>query len=243
MDFDIENGILKKYKGRDAEVVIPNGIKKIGEGAFACNPDIRHVVIPETVEKIGMLSFYCCVNLENVTMAGEPDIAQDAFERTAWLDNMTPPFFINRNRLHCYTGREEHVKIPKGVVSISEYAFAFNKNIRSVTIPEGVERIGESAFLMCRGLKEVQFPESLKHIGAGAFLKCNLLKKALLPAGIKSIGRYAFAECFLLKDIILYSRINAEINETAFEDCFLLEKSKIKITTEGVFNEFCNFSG
>ncbi len=34
-DFVIENGVLKKYKGKDSEVTIPNGVKKIGEWAFS----------------------------------------------------------------------------------------------------------------------------------------------------------------------------------------------------------------
>ena len=33
-DFVIENGVLKKYKGKDSEVTIPNSVTEIGGSAF-----------------------------------------------------------------------------------------------------------------------------------------------------------------------------------------------------------------
>ena len=33
-DFEIEDGVLEKYTGQDAEVVVPDGVTVIGESAF-----------------------------------------------------------------------------------------------------------------------------------------------------------------------------------------------------------------
>ncbi len=34
MDFVIENGVLKKYTGTSADVIIPDGVTEIGDSAF-----------------------------------------------------------------------------------------------------------------------------------------------------------------------------------------------------------------
>ena len=51
-DFNIENGILTKYNGSAKDVVIPKGVKVIGEKAFFENKTITSVVIPEGVTSI-----------------------------------------------------------------------------------------------------------------------------------------------------------------------------------------------
>ena len=35
-DFEIKNGVLEKYYGTEADVVIPDGVTEIGNGAFSC---------------------------------------------------------------------------------------------------------------------------------------------------------------------------------------------------------------
>jgi hypothetical protein len=39
-DFIIENGVLTKYVGPDGDVVIPDEVVEIGEGAFAAHNNI-----------------------------------------------------------------------------------------------------------------------------------------------------------------------------------------------------------
>ena len=34
-DFTIKNGILEKYKGKSAEVIVPDGVTVVGEEAFS----------------------------------------------------------------------------------------------------------------------------------------------------------------------------------------------------------------
>ena len=93
-DFVIENGILKKYMGKDDNVIIPEGVTEIdagvfqhkfqiksvslpstlveiGEGAFQQCNNIKEVVIPERVEKLGNYAFYECARLEFVEFKGK----------------------------------------------------------------------------------------------------------------------------------------------------------------------------
>ena len=61
------NNVLIKYNGNDENVIIPQGIKVIGESVFCCK-NMRSVSIPDSVEYIGNSAFFDCENLESVTV-------------------------------------------------------------------------------------------------------------------------------------------------------------------------------
>ena len=63
----------------DGECIIPLGTIKIEPGAFKNFKVLKRVVIPQGVVTIGKQAFYGCVNLEEVVMPGDIDIAVDAF--------------------------------------------------------------------------------------------------------------------------------------------------------------------
>ena len=69
-DFVIENGVLKKYKGNDAEVVIPDGVTSIGSGVFSECINLTTITIPDSVTSIGDWAFYGCENLTIHAPAG-----------------------------------------------------------------------------------------------------------------------------------------------------------------------------
>lgn len=49
--FEIKNGVLKKYNGTDAKVIIPDGVKVIGECVFAGCELLKEIIIPDSVKK------------------------------------------------------------------------------------------------------------------------------------------------------------------------------------------------
>ena len=67
-DFVIENGVLTKYTGKDADVVIPDGVTSIGFHAFFGCSSLTSVTIPDSVTKIGNEMFWGCRNLSNVAI-------------------------------------------------------------------------------------------------------------------------------------------------------------------------------
>lgn len=48
-DFEIEEGILKKYTGAGGDIVIPDGVAEIGERAFAYCNSLTSITIPSGV--------------------------------------------------------------------------------------------------------------------------------------------------------------------------------------------------
>ena len=62
MEFCIEDGVLRdfKYDNVQGDIVIPHGVKVIGEAAFAHCPSLFRVTIPDTVERIERKAFLDC---------------------------------------------------------------------------------------------------------------------------------------------------------------------------------------
>ena len=67
-DFIIENGVLKKYVGPGGDVVIPEGVKKIGNSAFRWSNSLNRAVLPEGVSVIFPEAFADCKSLESVVL-------------------------------------------------------------------------------------------------------------------------------------------------------------------------------
>jgi hypothetical protein len=185
-DFEItSDGVLVRYRGDDTDVVIPDGVRVIGESAFVdmkgvermimeCEdydaPAMETVVIPDSVEEIRFYAFAYCANLKEVYL---PDsvrvLGGRAFEGCEAL---------------------RKVRLPEGLSEIDESTFFLCWALKSITIPESVKRIGEGAFMDCP-LGAVRLPEKLESIGKEAFRGCRL-KKAVIPESVREIGNNAF---------------------------------------------------
>ena len=55
-EFEIEDGILKSYHGNDTDIIIPEGVKRIGYKAFY-NCGLTSVLLPESLKEIEPLAF------------------------------------------------------------------------------------------------------------------------------------------------------------------------------------------
>ncbi len=62
-DFIIENDILREYNGDEKNIIIPDGVKEIGNNVFGYNRNLTGVTVPSSVEKIGEGAFFGCSNL------------------------------------------------------------------------------------------------------------------------------------------------------------------------------------
>ena len=77
-DFDIRAGMLLKYNGSATSVVIPDGVKAIGQNVFSGFKFMEQVTIPDSVEEIAENAFDGTTALRTVNM---PDVLWKKYYR------------------------------------------------------------------------------------------------------------------------------------------------------------------
>lgn len=173
----------------------PEGITEIGDFAFA-RSGLEAIVIPEGVTKIGYGAFYHCDNLQSVQIPSTvTEIDDYAFAKTPFLENnhsATYPFVVAGDGILIgYLGSDSIINIPGGVKQISDGVFRDHMGITAVNLPDTVETIGEDAFKDCHNLTTVNGGKNVKTIGAGAFQGCAL-SNVTIPSSVEEIGIAAY---------------------------------------------------
>ncbi len=178
------------------ELIIPEGVTSIDNGAYKDCTFLKSVIIPEGVTSIGDNAFSGCSRLTSITIPeGVTSIGNNAFRTCSRLTNIT---------------------IPSSVTSIGDNAFSGCSGLTSITIPEGVTSIGDSAFEGCDGLTSITIPESVTNIEDYAFYACSGLTSITIPESVTSIGDYAFYGCFSLDTVIAFPEIAPTISSETF---------------------------
>ena len=173
-DFEVsKTGVLEKYIGNEANVVIPDSIIAINSWAFDSNTSVESVVIPDGVLFIGQYAFSGCENLVSVTIPGSVfSIGRSAFYNSKQLKNVT---------------------IGDGVLYVENDAFSNCESIEEITIPDSVIGISGSAFWGCKSLKTVNFGSGLKFIQDYAFQSCDQLTNVSIPENVIYLGKGNFS--------------------------------------------------
>ncbi len=196
-DFEITDGVLVKYNGRDTEVTIPAGVTAIGDRAFF-NSRVQSVTVPAGVVSIGESAFESCSSLSSISLpAGLTEIKDLAFREC---------------------GKLEAVALPEGLAHIGEEALAHCPLLSSIAFPSTLTSIGDYAFTDSAALASASLPDSVASLGVGVFSSCPLLESVTLPQNLTVLPKETFQGCASLEAITLSAHV-AEIGENAFQGC------------------------
>lgn len=194
-DFEIENGVLKKYLGKSEIVVIPEGVvTSIGNEAFIWCRFIKSIYIPNGITNIRHKAFEWCDSLESIYIPESvTSIGIEAFYNCGALASIEIPNSVTSIGDKAFMGCESltSIEIPNNVTSIRDGTFWGCKELTSILIPNSVTRIGDDAFLFCK-LTSIEIPDSVTSIGDDAFLGCESLKSVKIPKSVTHIGEDAF---------------------------------------------------
>ena len=199
-------------------VVLPEGMKSIGERAFACCKNLKTIVLPESLESIGASAFLECVNLEEVILPKN-------------IKKLNYRVFGDCKRL-------KRVVIPEGVEEMDWGVFAGCNNLEEIVLPESLKKIDKQMFLNCKKLKKVTLPTNITklpdeffrgcfnldivlnsniiELGKSVFEDCHHL--STFPEHVKSFGKNCFKNCRSITSVSLNEHITV-LPDGLFEGC------------------------
>lgn len=111
-------------------IILPDGVKRIEEGAFAYCVNLEETNIPSSLQYLGTYAFSDCVSLKT-----DPLVFPEGFERFGQM------VFSNCSSL------KGQVVLPSTIKEIGVGCF-FMSRISSVILPEGLERLVRQLFML-----------------------------------------------------------------------------------------------
>ena len=255
-EFEIGSGMLKKYKGKGGNVVVPSGVLSIGEKAFENAKGIKKVTLPDGVRYIHKRAF-ANSELTGINLPESlEDIYEEAFCGCIGLTNIEIPKNVYWIKEHAFSRSGlKNVKLSSGLGSIGKDAFS-STALTSITIPSSVHTIKESCFastpltsvtveqgnktyysegncIIEKATKRLIFgcetsviPDGVEEIAENAFFGSKI-KSITIPSSVTSILPGAFRFCIELESISV-----AKDNETYYaEGNCLIEKATKKLVS------------
>ena len=219
----------------EGELVIPEGVEKVGFAAFYGCGKITNVIFPASVKKIARSAFFGCVGLKNVVIPDTvKEIGDYVFGGCSSLEKLTIPFVgskigvdpqsTNQYPLGYIFGKTKYT----GGVATTQYYYGESlteaasdtyyipATLKSVTVTGGEILFG--AFYGCSGINEIILPKTVATIGAYAFYNCSSLNSFVVPENVTEIKNHAFYGCSGINSINMCEKI-ARIGENAFKLC------------------------
>ena len=138
-DFNTENGTLMKYKGKDPDVVIPDSVTSIGEGAF-CNCDsIVSITVPAGVVSVGIEAFENCRNLREILLPeGLLSIDTFAFNGCKKLKAINIPSSVKKVEWGAFRACESLEQVVFAAeAQLSNHIFEGCNSLQSLVLPDG----------------------------------------------------------------------------------------------------------
>lgn len=97
-------------------------------------------------------------------------------------------------------GETDVLKIPEGVKTLRDRAFAGQMFASQIVLPESAVSLGDYAIGDCRAITEIDL-KNVESLGYRSFYNCPLLSKIIMPLTLKSMGYYVFQSCSQLTEL------------------------------------------
>ena len=189
------------YSGKVKKITLPDGLYRIGQGAFAKLSNLTEINVPESVRSIGYWAFaatgydVAASYTDGGLYIGNWLVAVENAVRTSFTvkdgtvgvaDGKDTSLFPSRAQ------KATQLSLPSSLKYIGTRSFA-RLRIAELQLPAGLQTLGEGAFAGCSWLKTVNLGDcaELESIGAQAFTNAAITE-ITIPAGVVSVGELVF---------------------------------------------------
>ena len=225
---------------RVCEVVVPEGVEEIADGAFAGLGTLCRISLPSTLRAIGKNAFSGCFALSEISLPQDLAVLGEGCFSGCWsLKKVSIPAGVEEIPARAFADcfRLESLELPEGLKAVGEEAFAQDYGIvefiytaydeddhfsalKALALPASLEAVGRSAFAGCDALQSVAFAKGsrLAALGDRAFFGCVRLKKLVLPDGLRTLGEGVFMDDHSLAALTVPDSVT-EIGESLLEGC------------------------
>lgn len=228
-------------------VCLKEGIREIGESAFSSNKSLKELQLPGTIRVVGKKAFAFCDDLEQVSICGGVyELGTEAFMNCSKLTQISFEDGLRIIGERAFWGTAlKTLVLPKRLVSIGNYAFAWCRHLSSIHMPDSPAQMGNYIFAHCENiqhwnvppelltprfvvknsvleeticmvdLEEIVLPEGIVKIASKSIH--NRAKRIVLPKSLRTIGKYAFDYC-AVESVVIPDGVE-EIEAYAFDCC------------------------
>lgn len=228
------------------EVILPDGITKIGHKAFFQTKLLQKINFPKSLKAIeqqafrgsgltevnipgataiGNAAFLSCTDMKTLTIPNVTFLGTMCFRHCSQLKTVTVPVSANIGKKPDASLKDYNLlfDLPKDKKSSINYennsgnvAFGDCYNLTEAILQDSITTVPEAMFCFCGDLKDITIPASVKSVQDDAFRRCLSLTSINIPE-VESIGNSAFLECWNLRgDLILSNKVK-EIKDFAFD--------------------------
>lgn len=194
------------YAGSNSEleeIIIPEGIEKLGKNTFAGNDKLKSITLPSTLTDIGDGAF-SGTGIEYLEIpSGVKEINSNLGNKghsIAYMEELRTLVLndgLEKIGFAAFTSLRslETINIPSTVTEMGYGVFSGLRNLKNVTLENGLSVMGEKTFENCSSIEQIIIPNTVKTIPDNLFTGADSLKLIALPEEVDSIGGNDLFSC------------------------------------------------
>lgn len=228
-EYQLEGAVLLSVNTQKPLIILPEGVKVLGEGALRNLPRLVGVTFPSTLEELGAGCFWGDGQLKEVSLPeGVRVLKEDLFRDCGALETLVIPSTVERVEQEVFEGCDslKRIYLGEGMTHLPKNLLASCDALEELVLPSTMLTVtyrnaqGElrSGLSEAPSLKSVWFGENMTSLPERSCSFCSKLEMVVLPSTLQSIGVGAFLHCEKLHFVVLPQAMTC-LEEYTFEGC------------------------